>query len=159
MKYLKHLAILSFLASLPLFAQVCSPPYDQVDNSATDGECPCSINCNLTTGCCTDPVGNCECDWDCFCPDSDYDSMTDTCSIPWECSTDCDCLFNTPAATTAKQTAVLVYSSFNLSQTSALKTGMLGTSEGTFPDKKLVFIRDHKSPHKNEVEIRPTWCK
>jgi hypothetical protein len=160
MKYPKLFAVLALLFSFPIFSNQtggCPLSADNPKYTITCGSCdPCTFTCNLNEGCCDAGVGNCDC-VNMIC--------TEISDSNWECVTSCkeSCYCNelppVGGNVTAKQSALLVYSSFNASQISSLQTGLMGTTEGTYADKELVFIKDSENPHTNEIEIRPAWCK
>lgn len=105
----------------------------------TDGQCACEGQCELAPGTCVF-VGDC--------------SGTVSCT-PFECQGNGVC-FRTENI--ILQSMQLVYNGIKRNEFDISLTGMMGTTEGTFPDYEDIYIINGTTPLTNEIRILSYWC-
>lgn len=130
----KILLVFALLYSLSTFA--ASITFEV----STNGQCFCECTCDFDAGVCTF-FG--DCDGTHNCPSNIFCQSNGVC-------------FRT--GNIVLQSMQLVYNGIKRNEFDIARTGMIGTTEGTYPDYEKIYIIDGTTPLTNEIKIVSHWC-
>jgi hypothetical protein len=121
--------------SVPVFAVVLT--FDE----PTNGQCFCQKTCDFD-------AQNCVFHGDC--------DGTQNCPTQFLCQGNGVCFRTTYIMLQSLQ---LVYNDIKRKEFDIARTGMMGTTEGTYPDYEEIYIFNGTTALTNEINIISHWCK